>query len=159
MSDDGRKASRTHPARTLVCEKCSRSFVAYHKKSLCPECYAQARREYMRDYARKRAGKVQAKAAERSVAEPKAEPRAEGSAADAKRTFGRCLFCGSILKKEGRFCKTCLREGFNNVYEATGRSNGWDRKPGMRVKVVSGWRGQSVIGGNRSSSGLEPRGW
>lgn len=159
MPDGERKGSKTHPARTLVCEKCGESFVAYHKRSLCPECYAKARKEYLRDYARRRAGKAAAKDGGKPSA---AAQEAEATAAPSAKTAGeptRCLFCGAVLLKGGQFCKTCLREGFNNVYEVTGRSNGWDRKPSAKVKIVSGWRGQGVIGGCRPSSGLEPRGW
>lgn len=38
----------------------------------------------------------------------------------------RCIFCGHPTR--GRFCKACRDQGFDDVYEVTGRSNGWDRR-------------------------------
>jgi len=39
----------------------------------------------------------------------------------------RCKFCGKPAYGED-FCAYCRREGFDNVYMVTGRSNGWERR-------------------------------
>lgn len=41
----------------------------------------------------------------------------------------RCVFCGRSVSAFEKFCHKCIIEGFNNVYEFTGRSNGWDKPP------------------------------
>ena len=45
-----------------------------------------------------------------------------------------CPFCGNQIKGDGAFCQRCFSQGFNHIYEVTGRTNGWDRpKPHYRV--------------------------
>ena len=39
----------------------------------------------------------------------------------------RCKFCGAKIFAEG-FCEKCKREGFDDVYEVTHRSNGWEKR-------------------------------
>ena len=58
----------------------------------------------------------------------------------------RCRYCGEAVKPDMRFCKTCLREKFSEVYLMFGITNGWDSKLRERVKVEEGWRGRQVIG-------------
>ena len=59
-----------------------------------------------------------------------------------------CKWCGRETRSADGFCNYCRSEGFNNVYEALGHSNGWEKR-GMvgAVKVVDGWRGRPVAGG------------
>lgn len=57
---------------------------------------------------------------------------------------GVCPFCGGATSG-GRFCKTCMDEGFDKVYAVTGRSNGWERAERKKVSVKSGWRGRRII--------------
>lgn len=67
----------------------------------------------------------------------------------------RCLFCGKEVKKPNmNFCDHCRLEGFDNVYNLNGKSNGWDRvKKKKPVPIVSGWRGVRP-GGNMGAKGF-----
>ena len=64
------------------------------------------------------------------------------------RPVTHCKWCGRETRSEDGFCCYCRSEGFNNVYEALGHSNGWEKRGVVgAVKVVSGWRGRPVAGG------------
>lgn len=68
----------------------------------------------------------------------------------------RCLFCGRERTVDARgYCHECVREGFDNVREATGRSNGWDRPPRKAVVAADGWRGRVVAGPPRPQMNCE----
>lgn len=60
----------------------------------------------------------------------------------------RCRFCGKNTVHPSGFCRECRREGLDNVYQVTGRTNGWDRNAGGRVAVKDEWRGMTVMGGS-----------
>lgn len=62
----------------------------------------------------------------------------------------KCKYCGSTRHvAKNMFCRNCLKEGYDNVYRITHRSNGWDRVMPEGMKVVGGWRGQRVAGGGQ----------
>ena len=42
----------------------------------------------------------------------------------------QCPFCGKMFKTKApgkKFCDKCVKNGFNWVYEVTGRTNGWNK--------------------------------
>lgn len=64
----------------------------------------------------------------------------------------RCKFCGGTNDvRQSGFCRTCLANGFDHVYEMTGKSNGWDRKRYQSSQIQDGWRGQKCAGGRAAS--------
>ena len=56
----------------------------------------------------------------------------------------RCAFCGNVIRdymgKHGakawaastRYCGRCRHEGFDNVHIVTGRTNGWEKRLGLK---------------------------
>lgn len=60
----------------------------------------------------------------------------------------RCPYCGRLTKAE--YCGECVRNGYDQLHQFTGRSNGWDRQTkAADVSAADGWRGRPVAGGGR----------
>ena len=65
----------------------------------------------------------------------------------AKANRPRCFYCGNVyLVDSSGYCLSCRRNGLDSVHKETGRTNGWDRPPKVKVEVVGGWRGRPVAG-------------
>lgn len=60
----------------------------------------------------------------------------------------RCSYCGRVTN-DAQFCYRCKAKKLDDLYRATKRSNGWDKKPHPRAAVESGWRGRPVVGGGK----------
>lgn len=59
----------------------------------------------------------------------------------------RCLYCGNVYGvNSSGYCATCRNAGLDCLHKETGRTNGWDRPPKVKVDVVGGWRGRPVAG-------------
>ena len=127
--------------KTFTCAKCGNEFTALRKHELCPVCNEEKRKAYQKSYVRKEnRGKLVIKKVEKVE-----RKKTLNTVQKQPREPSRCLFCGKMTT-DGDFCKTCRKDGFDNVYLLTHHSNGWDNKKKERVAVVSGWRGQPCVG-------------
>ena len=61
-----------------------------------------------------------------------------------------CPYCGKMTRTA--YCASCHFQGFDNVHQMFGTTNGWDRKAAKRVPVVSGWCGRECVGFNSALS-------
>lgn len=134
--DNGRKivaASLHHPERSRKCMDCGVVFTAFGHADRCDSCRRIHLKEYQRKYIRPSRRKARLEREQRRNAELGALAPASagmsvlGGPAHAV-DVGRCRFCGREVRNGVLFCARCMREGFNEVYAVTGRSNGWDRK-------------------------------
>jgi hypothetical protein len=130
------KASLHHPERVCTCMDCGVKFKAFGHADRCEPC----RRKHLKEYQRKYIRPARRKARREREARAKAEmaeltPIADITPVVKKRTraavTGRCRFCGRNVHDGSLFCPSCMRDGFNEVYAVTGRTNGWDRKEGI----------------------------
>ena len=130
------KASLRHPERTLKCMDCGIEFKAFGHADRCDSCRRIHLKEYQRKYIRPSRRKARREREERKKAEMASlSPIADVTPVVRKQTraavTGRCRFCGNGVHNGSLFCPRCMREGFNEVYAVTGRTNGWDRREGI----------------------------
>ena len=126
------KASLRHPARTCRCLDCGITFTAYGHADRCDPCRKRHRKEYQRKYIRPSRRKARRDREERRKAGLAGLGPLKGvSAQTSPAVTGRCRFCGKPVFNGASFCARCMREGFNEVYAVTGRTNGWDRGLGI----------------------------
>lgn len=124
-----------------MCDVCGREFEQRtNAQRHCHECAAKI--ILVRARLRGRGNRLKGESLFRAIVD---EIRS-GSVSDA--CAKRCKFCGSSndVRSNG-FCRTCMSAGLNNVYEITGKSNGWDVRGADAVPVQDGWRGRPVAGG------------
>ena len=137
---------RKFSEKTFTCAKCGKEFTALRKHELCPVCNAEKRKAYQKSYVRKE-NRGKPVVAKPEVKKPEAVKKSEKKVdkkKQEKKTPKPCKFCGK-LTTNGDFCTACVKEGFDNVYNFTGRSNGWDKKF-TKAKIEFGWRGRACCG-------------
>lgn len=134
-------------AETRTCE-CGQTFQALvNHARFCPECSAARKQIRSRVNGRVRLGIIGRDKAEAMFA---AEWKQHLAKIRAWRKKGahHCRYCGKPTRPNATFCSRCVRDGFDNLYTVTGRTNVWDRKKAQRASVVkAGWRGQAAAGG------------
>lgn len=133
--------------RSFKCRWCGATF-HLHKGigKDCPECREERELERRRLYAAVRRGIVN-KDDIPSRLEVHMERYVRERLKAEKDARKRCLFCGRVKNVVDGFCLKCRNDGLDNVYNATGRSNGWEaRTMKTDVRVVGGWRGRPVAG-------------
>lgn len=133
--------------RSFKCRWCGATFHLHKGMGKdCPECREERELERKRLYAAVRRGIID-KDDIPSRLDAHMERYVRERLEAEKDDRNRCLFCGMVMNVVDGFCVRCRNDGLDNVYKATGRSNGWEsRKTKTDVHVVGGWRGRPVAG-------------
>ena len=129
------------------CDFCGAPFEARRKNAKhCAACNAAIRRAEGHAQYRVRAGKL-AREDYRAAVEAEVRADVEDRRRRAAAPRPRCLYCGNVYGvNSSGYCATCRSTGLDGLHKETGRTNGWDRPPKVKVEVVGGWRGRPVAG-------------
>ena len=125
------------------CPKCGKAYwMNSGAAKLCPDCTSEQRKAYQREYYRK------LKAEKMAKIRAKSDRIREKNHPSNQNTVKKhpCPYCGKMTRTA--YCASCHFQGFDNVHQMFGTTNGWDRKAAKRVPVVSGWRGRECVGFN-----------
>ena len=154
------KISAHHPLRIVKCIDCGKDFETCGPGERCAECFKAHRKAYFRNYVRPSRRKSLREEAQQKIEEAarciEAQKAAAAKIGDAPKhrakpvLLGVCCFCGRPCRESAKFCASCIRDGFDAVYELTGKTNGWDRKVRTVAKIAGvgdSWRGCKVAGG------------
>ena len=137
----------------MKCDICGRVLERWNgrgaKRKRCPACAKVLNGMVSRIASRERYHGIPNTSERKAARFEEAKALARAKVAEAqKERGGRCLYCGRFTKAE--YCGECVRNGYDQLHQFTGRSNGWDRpsKSGD-VSAEDGWRGRPVAGGGR----------
>lgn len=130
--------------RRIKCA-CGDEFVSSSPRAfMCPVCRKVKFKIYNKHFQKTRNKVISKVLAEREFEKYLKKPKTDLTATP--KPLHHCPYCGRMTTNE--FCRQCQYDGFDAVYDLTGRSNGWNRKKPEFFKVESGWRGQMVAGGS-----------
>ncbi len=134
------------------CDFCGAPFEARRKNAKhCAACNAAIRRADSHAQYRLKTGKL-AKDGYRAAVEAEVRKAVEERRRRAAANRPRCLYCGNVYGvNSSGYCAACRSTGLDGLHKETGRTNGWDMPPKVRVEVVGGWRGRPVAGGGTLS--------